>query len=192
GFARTLQVTPDEVLERVGVPLERTQTVALPPFNARVQAFEGDGLESPSDDLPVWGTGIGTERLFDGEAVEQTDLNSGAVLEYVRRPAILKGKKEAYSLHVTGSSMHPALPDGDQVVACRNMPLSAGDNVVVYLRDDSTDDGQTTRGVLVKELVRRSASWVELRQYSPALDFRVPMSDVLRIDRILTKREMLS
>jgi hypothetical protein len=78
------------------------------------------------------------------------------------------------------------------VAACRNMPLSTGDNVVVYLRDESDDDGQRSRGVLVKELVRRSASYVELRQYEPRFDFRVPMTDVVRIDRILTRREMMS
>ena len=57
---------------------------------------------------------------------------------------------------------------------------------------DNDDDGERSRGVLVKELVRRSASYVELRQYEPRTDFRVPMTDVLRIDRILTRREMVS
>lgn len=165
---------------------------AVPPSNAKVVEFEGDGLANPSENLPVWGSGLGAARMFDGDAIEQTDLNSGAVLEYVRRPAILKGKKGAYALHVQGSSMHPALPDGEIAVACRDMPLSMGDNVVVYLRDADEDDGERARGVLVKELIRRSASYVELRQYEPRIDFRVPMVDVIRIDRILTRREMIS
>lgn len=165
---------------------------ALPPSNGKVIAFEGEGFEKPEENLPVWGSGLGSERFFDGIAIEQTDLNTGSELEYVRRPTILKGKREAYALHVQGSSMHPALPDGELVVACRGMPLSMGDNVVVYLRDTDNDDGERARGVLIKELVRRSASYVELRQYGPQLDFRVMMSEVLRIDRILTRREMVS
>lgn len=165
---------------------------AKPRSNAKVLAFEGDNLDQPEENLPVWGSGLGAERMFEGEAVEQTDLNTGAQLDYVRRPAILKGKKGAYALHVQGSSMHPALPEGELVVACRDMPLSMGDNVVVYLRDGDQDDGERARAVLVKELVRRSASYVELRQYDPRIDFRVAMSEVLRIDRILTRREMVS
>jgi len=189
GFAAVLQATPEEILSRVGVGMTAGQ---LPETNATVMLFEGEGFERPNENLPVWGSGLGAARMFEGEAVEQTDLNSGAILEYVRRPAILAGKREAYALHVQGSSMHPALPDGEIVAVCRNRPLSTGDNVVVYLRDNEDDDGQRSRGVLVKELVRRSASYVELRQYEPRLDFRVPMTDVIRIDRILTRREMMT
>lgn len=166
--------------------------VAVPPSNAVVVPFEGETLETPEENLPVWGSALGAMRMFDGEAIEQTDLNSGGQLDYVRRPTILRGKRGAYALHVQGSSMHPALPDGELLVACMDMPLSTGDNVVVYLRDKNEDDGERSRGVLVKELVRRSGSYVELRQYDPAITFRVPMDDVRRIDRILTRREMLS
>lgn len=188
-FARLLGVSSEEVLSHVGVPLDGAQTMRA---NANLLAFEGEGLQMPEESLPVWGTGLGAARMFDGEAIEQTDLNSGSQLEYVRRPAILKGKKGAYALHMQGSSMHPALPDGELVVACRGMPLSIGDNVVVYLRDSADDDGERSRGVLVKELLRRSASYVELRQYEPRVDFKVAMEDVVRIDRILTRREMVS
>lgn len=183
-FARLLAVSSAEILEHAGVP----------PTNASALRFEGASLETVEDSLPVWGTGLGAAREIDGVAVEQTTLNTGDVTEYVKRPAILKGKKGAYALHVQGSSMHPALPDGEMVVAVRDMPLSVGDNVVVYLRngDPSEDDGASARAVLVKELVRRSASYVELRQYDPAKDFRIAASEVLRIDRILTRREMLT
>lgn len=159
--------------------------------NAKVVAFEGEPLDPPQDSLPVYGSALGTARMFDGEAIEQTTLNSGDVMEYVKRPAILNGKRMAYALHVQGSSMDPALPEGEIVVACRDMPLSIGDIVVVYLRDGE-DDGHRARAVLVKTLVRRSASYVELRQYEPRMDFKVPAEEVLRIDRVLTRREMLS
>jgi phage repressor protein C with HTH and peptisase S24 domain len=72
--------------------------------------------------------------------------------------------------------------------------LSIGDLVVVYLRtqDAEEDNGDTARAVLVKELVRRSTSFVELRQYNPPKDFRIPMSEVIRIDHVLTRKEMMS
>lgn len=159
--------------------------------NATVVPFQGEALDLPQESLPVWGSALGTARMFDGEAIEQTTLNSGDVMEYVKRPAILNGKRMAYGLHVQGSSMDPALPEGEFIVACRDMPLSIGDIVVVYLRDGE-DDGNRARAVLVKTLVRRSASYIELRQYEPRLDFKVATADVLRMDRVLTRREMLS
>jgi hypothetical protein len=170
------------------------EMASRPASNAKVIAMEGASLEHAQDNLPVWGSCLGAEKDFDGEAVELTRLNTGEIVEYVRRPTILNGKKAVYALYVQGSSMHPALPDGEMIVAVRDAPLAIGDNVVVYLRTDNADDddGQTSRGVLVKELVRRTASYVELRQYQPANDFRVPMGSVVRIDRVLTRREMLS
>lgn len=184
-LTKAYEASLDELLEGGDSP---------PAPNARVVPMEGASLERPQENLEVWGSGLGAEQEFDGEAAELTTLNTGEILEYVRRPSILNGKKGVYALYVQGSSMHPALPDGEMIVAVRDMPMSIGDNVVVYLRTDNPeeDDGQTSRGVLVKELVRRTASYVELRQYQPAKDFRVDMKQVVRIDRVLTRREMLS
>lgn len=180
-------------------PIERAEImrltgVDLPLSNARVIPMEGASLERPQENLPVWGSALGAERDFDGEAAELTRLNTGDIVEYVRRPVILNGKQTAYALYVQGSSMHPALPDGEMIVAVREMAMGVGDNVVVYLRAENPeeDDGAAARGVLVKELIRRTANYVELRQYQPAKDFRVSMEQVVRIDRVLTRREMLS
>lgn len=163
-----------------------------PAANAQVIPMEGASMERPQENLQVWGTALGAEREFDGEAVEQTTLNTGDIIEYVKRPTILNGKNGCYALYVQGSSMHPALPDGEMIVAVKDGPLSIGDNVVVYLRPQDDGDEHAARGVLVKELVRRTGSYVELRQYGPPKDFRVDMTQVRRIDRVLTRKEMLS
>lgn len=162
--------------------------------NGTAISFEGAASDEPRPNLPVYGTALGVNRNLHGEAIEQTTLNRSEVLEYAKRPTLLNRRKDAYGLYIQGSSMHPALPDGEMVAVVPGMPLSIGDNVVVYLRpsEPEEDDGQTARAVLVKELVRRSASHVVLRQYSPPADFQIEMDDVLRIDRVLTRREMLS
>lgn len=164
------------------------------PTNAVAISFEGAASDDARPNLPIYGTALGVNRNLHGEAIEQTTLNRGEVLEYAKRPTLLNRRKDAYGLYIQGSSMHPALPDGEMVAVVPGMPLSIGDNVVVYLRpsEPEEDDGQTARAVLVKELVRRSASHVVLRQYSPPADFTIEMDDVLRIDRVLTRREMLS
>ena len=187
GFAAVLEVPPATVLEKMGVEFG-----APPPPNATVERYEGASLEDVRDDLPVYGTALGAVRDVEGEAIEQTSLNKAEILEYVKRPVLLNRHPKAYGLHVQGSSMHPALPDGELLVAVPGRPLSVGDNVVVYLRpQDEEDDGDAARAVLVKELVRRTASYYELRQYDPPKVFRIEACEVLRVDRVLTRREML-
>lgn len=189
-FARVLRVSREEVLRRAGV-LDGSGDEKKP--NAVPVKLEGASLETAREDLPIYGTALGAAREVDGEAIEQTDLNTGNVTEYVQRPVLLNRRLDAYGLYVQGSSMHPALPDGEMVAVAPNMPLRTGDNVVVYLRPtDHEDDGTAARAVLVKELVRRTARFVELRQYQPAKDFVIDASEILRIDRVLTRAEMLT
>lgn len=188
-LARLFQVSVEDLLRRVGaIPDEQVAS------NASVVRMEGASAQKPQANLPVYGTALAAAKAVDDDAVEQTTLNRSEVIHYVKRPVFLNGVKNAYALHVQGSSMHPALPDGEMVVVVPEMPLSVGDNVVVYLRPDDPDedDGQTARAVLVKELVRRTARYVELRQYVPAMDFRLEMDKVIRIDRVLSRKEMLS
>ncbi|WP_242095442.1 S24 family peptidase [Sphingomonas sp. CROZ-RG-20F-R02-07] len=192
GFMEALKVSREEILARVGALPDASTPSAT--SNASVIPMEGSSNEKPQGNLPVYGTALGAEARIDGEALEQTTLNKSEVLEYVKRPVLLNGQSKAYALHIQGSSMHPALPDGEMIVVVPGMPLSIGDNVVVYLRteDPDEDDGETARAVLVKEMVRRTARYVELRQYEPAGDFRIDMDQILRIDRVLTRKEMLS
>lgn len=165
----------------------------IPESNAQVVQMEGASLDEARDDLPIYGTALGAARDVEGEAIEQTYLNSGDTIEYVKRPVLLNRIPDAYGLYVQGSSMHPALPDGEMLAITTKGAISVGDNVVVYLRPtDRHDDGQRARAVLVKELVKRTGAYVELRQYDPPKVFRVEAADVLQIHRVLTRREMMS
>lgn len=161
--------------------------------NATIVGLEGASLEEAPDDLPVWGTMLGAVEEYEGEAIEQTMLNSGDTIEYVARPAILKRKEVAYALYVQGSSMHPSLKEGSMHVAVKGRTIRSGDDVVVYLKANSghEDDNERARAVLVKEYIRATGHFYELRQYQPYKEFRIPRDEVSRIDRILTTNEML-
>jgi phage repressor protein C with HTH and peptisase S24 domain len=178
----------DKILSYIGKSAADLISVEVhPPSNAEPVAFEGQSMERARGDCPVFGTALGAERVIDGEAVEQTMLNTGEVIEYRKRPAITNGVERVYGLYVQGSSMYPAHRDGAFLFAQHDAPLRVGDDVVVYLRPlDASDDGTTARCVLVKRLVKRTAQYVELEQFTPAKVFRIPMVDVLRIDRVLT------
>lgn len=159
-----------------------------PPGNAVPVKFEGASLANVRTDCPVFGTALGGEVTVDGEAIEQTTLNQGEVIEYRKRPPISNGIERVYGLYVQGSSMVPAHRDGAFLFVQWDVPLRVDDDVVVYLRphNNEDDDGKASRCVLVKRLKRRTARYVELEQFNPAKIFRIEMSDVLRIDRVLT------
>lgn len=180
-----------------GVPESSIMELATSGFeaNAKPFALEGSSMERMAQDLPVYGTALGAERILEGQAIEQASLNTGEVLEYKKRPTILNGRSDVYGLYMQGSSMDPLHADGSIVLAERKRPPRSGDSVVVYLRSngdgDYGDDGARARMVMVKRLVKRTAHFLELYQFEGNLTFRVPMEDVLHTDRVLTLDDLL-
>ena len=162
--------------------------------NAKPFKMEGASSERMRENLPIYGTAMGASRQIDGEAIEQTTLNRAEVAEYAKRPVILNGKVDAYGLYVSGSSMEPRHMDGETILVDPKGRLRSGEDVVVYLRPTSEeeDDGEAARAVLVKRLVRRSSTFIELQQFTPPLTFRVDVADVVRIDRVIPWSELLS
>lgn len=182
-FAEHYGVTVEAIMDGTAT----TKGAQVPPSNAQPVKFEGASLERARPDMPVFGTALGAEIIVEGEAIEQTMLNQGEVVEYRKRPTIANGIERVYGLYVQGSSMYPAHRDGAFLFVQWDAPLRVGDDVVVYLRPQSEDDdGSAARAVLVKRLVRRTAQYVELEQYRPEKTFRIAMKEVLRIDRVLT------
>lgn len=165
----------------------------VPPPNAALIKMEGASEQRMREDLPVYGTALGAPIIIDHEAVEQTTLNTGEVVQYAKRPVILEGRADAYGLYVQGSSMEPVHLAGDLVLAETKRPARVGDDVIVYLRPkDESDDGERARSVLIKRLVRRTASHIELEQFNPAMTFRLPTEEVLRIDRTLRLADLIA
>lgn len=182
-FADTV-VGPDPVLALAGMPVE----------NATPARYEGAPDIHLEEDLPVYGTALGAPRDLQGEAIEQTMLNSGETVRHIPRPSVLKRVRGAYALYVQGSSMFPRHDHGDTLVVTdgKYRPPRIGDDVVVYMRDLESDDGKRACAVLVKRLVRRSATFIELEQFNPPLVFRVEADKVLKIDRVVPLSEILS
>lgn len=166
----------------------------VPEPNARPFQMEGASLERMRDDLPIYGTALGADRQVDGEAIEQTTLNRAEIVQYAKRPVLLNGRADAYGLFVAGSSMEPRHMDGETILVDPKGRPRNGEDVVVYLRPTcpEDDDGEAARAVLVKRLVRRTSTYIELEQYSPAKVFRVEVVEVVRVDRVIPWSELLS
>lgn len=169
-------------------------SVAPPPApNARVFQMEGASAERMYEDIPVYGTALGADEIVDGTAIEQTTLNRAEVVTYFKRPVVLNGRSDAYGLYVVGSSMSPRFEEGEVLFVERRRAPRIGDDVVVYLRPQHDgDDGASADAVLVKRLVRRTAGYIELQQFNPAIDFQLPTERVLRIDRVIPWAELVS
>lgn len=181
-FAAKLNTTAEWLLEGRGDP----PAARRPETNATIVPMEGPSARRMHDDLPIFGTALGAPRIVDGEAIEQTTLNTGDVVQYAKRPIILEGRADAYGLYVQGHSMEPVHMAGDLVLAERKRPARVGDDVVVYLRPSSPedDDGERASAVLIKRLVRRTSAFVELEQFNPPLTFRMPLETIVRMDRV--------
>lgn len=192
------QKLADALEERGTPPIQRSEVLVLTgalDTNATVLRYEGAADVVLPRNIPIFGTALGAPRDFDGKSVEQTMLNTDQIIGYLPRPTVLNGHDHVYGLYVQGSSMYPRFSDGDTIFvqnSLRGRPPRIGDDVVIYLRDMDVDDGETAAAVLVKRLVRRSASWCELEQFSPAMNFRIEADRVLRVDRVIPWGELLS
>lgn len=194
---------PMDVAERMATalegkgrpPIERNEVLVLagiPVSNALPIQLENNAFVPLSHDVPIYGTALGSDELIDGEAVEQTMLNSSEVIGYLRRPSILGGRKDVYGLYVQGSSMHPRYKDGATVfVESRRLP-AVGEDAVIYLRIPDEQDGERPCAVLIKSIVRKSGTFVELEQYNPPLCFRIPMARISKMDRVIPWDELVA
>lgn len=152
------------------------------------------GLNEPMD-LPHYGTAQGSdlEVAEDGTVhfVERMDLDMGNVVEYLRRPPALAGRDDVYAISVIGNSVAPRYEDGDPAyVEARRQP-QRGDYVVVQLMRREQDDEGRLHIALLKQLVRKTSTYVELAQSNPPVHFTIPMSEVHAIHRVKPWKEIV-
>jgi phage repressor protein C with HTH and peptisase S24 domain len=130
--------------------------------------------------IPVLGSALGMKSFDPDKDIELTEVDMGEILDRVQRPASLARDNEAYALTVIGNSMWPRFRPGRRIIVSPRAPVVIGDDVVVQLRPAAGEDLERVSLVLLKELVRRSESYVELRQFNPDITFQVDSSRVVR------------
>lgn len=182
-MARELATTTDWLIGRAE---NSTQPDSEIGFRDVPVAWRGRG-EGRGERIPVFGTGYcdDLEIPDDGQVirVEQTLFEPEHVVQMIERPAALWAAKEAYAIYFHGSSMEPRFVQGEIGIVNPARPPGPGDCVVVQLNDGSTAD---VVHVLVKRLVRQTASYVELEQFNPPLTFRIDRKRVARMHLILS------
>jgi phage repressor protein C with HTH and peptisase S24 domain len=130
-------------------------------------------IAAPAErDLPVMGAVKGGTEGFH--------FHAGAPVEFVERPANLRGVANALALYMDGDSMEPRYYAGELLYVNPNRPLTRNCFVAVELAD-----GQG----LIRQFLRRGESDVVLRQFNPAKDQHVKAGEVKRIYRITGSAE---
>jgi phage repressor protein C with HTH and peptisase S24 domain len=117
----------------------------------------------------------------DGD-IELTELRLNEIVDHLPRPPSLASDAGAFALTIVGDAMWPRFRPGRRVAVSPKAPVAIGDDVVVSLAAEQ-ETGRTA--ALIKELVRRTAAYLELRQFNPEATFRVDARDVSAIHKVM-------
>jgi len=135
---------------------------SLPPLPLRESALAGEWGDSDS-------------------GIEMMEVRPLTELDRLPRPHSLAGDGEAYAITVVGDSMWPRFRPGRRVAVSPRSPVAIGDDVLVKL---ATREGEAAEPVLLKELVKRTATFVELRQFNPEASFRVDTDAIEAVEKV--------
>lgn len=118
------------------------------------------GASSNARTIPVIGFAqAGLDGFFDEDGYP-----AGDSWDQVSFPAVQNSEdSDCYALEVSGNSMEPLYREGDLLIVSPAMQVRRGDRVVV-----KTSGGE----VLAKELLRQTASRIELKSLNPAFEDR--------------------
>ena len=138
---------------------------------------------APLVPVPLLATAIAGEWDEGGiSGIELTALEPDRTIGQVARPASLAADRDAYAVTIVGDAMWPRFRPGRHLLVSSAAPVAIGDDVLVRLIGDG-DDRRAM--VLIKELVRRTASFVELRQFNPDIIFRVEARAITAIHKVV-------
>lgn len=131
---------------------------------------------APLPPIPLLETQLAGEWGGPGSGIALIEVVGGSVLGHVPRPASMAGDRDAYALTMVSNAMWPRFRTGRRLVVSPGAPVSVGDDVLVRLTDG---------GVLVRDLVRQSASCIELRQFNPDRSFCVDAGEIADLHKVI-------
>lgn len=136
---------------------------------------------APLPPLPLVRSSPGGEWGEAGAGIELTEIVMAERIGSLPRPPGLAGDRDAFALTVVGDSMWPRFRPGRRVAVSPHSPVAIGDDVLVRL---ATTGETPAERVLLNELVRRTGSYVELRQFNPDKVFRIDAAEVEAIYKV--------
>ncbi len=151
------------------------------PFSSQLGEAGSAWRHAPLSPLPVVESRPGGEWGGSGTQLEVIRLVPDQVVDRLARPSSLAGDSQAYALTVVGDSMWPRYRPGRRVAVSPASPIAIGDDVLLLFRREGEEDQEG----LLKELVRRSATALELRQFNPDKTFVVPADAIEAVHKVV-------
>jgi phage repressor protein C with HTH and peptisase S24 domain len=128
-------------------------------------------VEFGPPDLPILGRAQGGPSGVLMIPTEQRPV------DWTYRPPQLRGVGDAFAVFAYDDSMHPMYKNGQTLWVHPHLPAKPGDGVLIVKMSDEA---------LIKELVRRTATEVVLRQYRPREEeFTIPQDEVRALYRVV-------
>ena len=119
-------------------------------------------------DLPIRGEVDGDDAYIFGP--EEKNLAMTA------RPVALANVPSAYAVYAHGESMRPRYRPGELLYVDPIRPAAPGDDVVIHFVDGTG---------CIRELVRRTAKTVTVRQHNPSKETELPAERVIAVHLII-------
>lgn len=187
-LADLLEIPPDLLLTDDAPPPETAKVVEMNPLRGRpseVRAADDHkviAFGALPRDVPVLGVVV-------GGADDHFDMN-GDVVDYLRRPPALDGKKGVFGLYVVGTSMEPRYEEGDPIYLQEGRNPAIGDYVVIEMKPRGDGDGEVRRAYL-KRLVKRAGDTLIVEQFNPVMELPIPLKHVHKIYRVFPPKELM-
>ena len=141
-----------------------------------VRAGQWPGASIPP--IPIVASGFGGFRRIDDADVELTEVRSAEILGRLPRPHSLAGNPRAFAFTIVGDSMWPRFRPGRRLGVSPGSAVEPGDDVLIELAGSG-------HKAMIKELVRMTGNYLELRQFKPDVTFRLPALEVAAVHKIV-------
>lgn len=181
--------TLERLLAVAGSSVAEFEALRLGPEPRRPGESDAGGLfgesrwswgSAPMPPLPLVVSKLAGEWGGAGSGIEVTEIRPNELIERVPRPVSLASDPDAFALAIVGDSMWPRFRLGRRVAVSPRAPVSSGDDVLVYVREEGA-----ARRALLKQLVDRTSGHIELRQFNPDATFRIDAAEVDAIAKVV-------
>lgn len=126
--------------------------------------------------IPLLETSLAGEWGEAGSGIAVHSINRALRVGEVDRPAALAGDLGAYAVAIPGNSMWPRFRADRRLLVSSAAGIAVGDDVLVQLAGGKA---------LIKELVGKSATLIELRQFNPDVTFEADAGAIVAIHKIV-------
>ena len=177
---RLLAAADSSLAEFEALRVDSPATVHAGASPAQLSDIARPWRQAPLPPLPVLDTRPGGEWGEAGSEIELISIRTDRVTDRLVCPAGLAADPDAYAVTVIGDSMWPRYRPGKRVAVSPAAPIGIGDDVLVILGPD----GKGGQRALLKEIVRRTAASMQLRQFNPDTIFAVATDQIEAIHKV--------